>query len=232
MRQLIPAHDGEPDLLALYSRPTAYVRAGFVLSADGAAVVDGSSRPLSDAADRVVFRTLRSVCDVILVGAGTTHVEDYGTVRLTEPGSAWRAAQRLSPLPRVAVVSRALDLDERVLAGPRPIVITCASADTALLNDRADVIVAGEDDVDIATALDALGAAGMTRVLCEGGPTLLASLVAAGRLDELCLTTSPLLVGAAPGLLPDSLPAPVRLELHHLLEADGVLIARYAVVPI
>ncbi len=232
MRQLAPAHDGAPDLFALYGQPAAYVRGGFVLSTDGAAVVNGSSRPLSNAADRVVFRTLRAVCDVILVGAGTTHAEDYGTVRLTEPGSAWRAAQSLPPLPRVAVVSRALDIDERVLDGPRPIVITCAAADTAGLDERADVIIAGEDAVDIAAALDALAAAGLTRVLCEGGPTLLASLVAAGRLDELCLTTSPLLVGAAPGLLPATLPTPVRLELRHLLEEDGALLGRYAVVPI
>jgi len=227
VRQLIPPADGEPDLLALYGGAPSYVRAGFVLSADGGTVVDGSSRRLSNAADRVVFRTLRAVCDVILVGAGTTHAEDYGTVRLTEPGAAWRAAQALPPLPRVAVVSQSLDLDARVLAGPRPIVITCATTDTTGLDGRADVIVAGEDAVDIAAALDALRAAGWARVLCEGGPTLLGSIVAAGRLDEVCLTSSPLLVGPTARLLPQALDTPLRLELQHLLEEDGVLLSRY-----
>ena len=135
-------------------------------------------------------------------------------------------------LPRVAVVSRSLDLDERLLAGPRPIVITCASADPTPVQERADVIVAGDDEVDLALALDALAAAGLTRVLCEGGPTVLAAVVAAGRLDELCLTTSPLLVGPTAGLLPQLLGGPLRLALQHLLEEDGALIGRYTTVPV
>lgn len=230
MRQLIPPTDGEPDLLALYGGAPSYVRAGFVLSADGSPVVDGGSRALSGPADRLVFRTLRAVCDVILVGASTTQVEDYGTIRLTADGVAWRQAQDLPELPRVAVVSRSLDIDERVLAGPRPIVVTCAAADTSGL--EADVIVAGEDEIDLAAALDSLAGQGLRRILCEGGPTLLASIVAAGRLDELCLTTSPLLVGPASSLLPEVLGAPVQLVLQHLLEEDGMLLGRYTSVPI
>lgn len=228
MRQLIPPTDGEPDLLALYGGAPAYVRAGFVLSADGAAVLDGGSRALSSPADRLVFRTLRAVADVILVGAGTTKVEDYGTIRLTADGVAWRQAQDLPELPRVAVVSRTLDIDERVLAGPRPIVITCAAADASGLD--ADVIVAGEDEVDIAAGLDVLAASGLRRVLCEGGPRLLSSVIAAGRLDELCLTSAPLLVGPTAQLLPDVLDTPLRLDLQHLLEEDGVLLGRYTAV--
>ena len=230
MRQLIPPIDGEPDLLALYASTPRYVRAGFVLGVDGAAVVDGGSRSLSGPADRLVFRTLRSVCDVVLVGAGTTKTEDYGSIRLTDDGAAWRQAQELSPLPRVAVVSRSLDIDERVFAGPRPIVVTCSAADHSGL--AADVLVAGEDDVDIAVALDALAAQGLRRILCEGGPTLLASIVDARRLDELCLTTSPLLVGPTAPLLPTALPQPLHLELRSLLEEDGVLLGRYTTVPI
>jgi riboflavin biosynthesis pyrimidine reductase len=230
MRQLVPPREGEPDLVALYAQPPSYVRGGFVLSADGVAVVDGSSRALSSAADRAVFRTLRAVCDVILVGAGTTKVEDYGTIRLTADGAAWRQAQDLAPLPRVAVVSRSLDIDERVLAGSRPLVITCAAADTSGID--AEVIVAGDTEVDIAAALDALAEQGLHRVLCEGGPTLLGSVVASGRLTELCLTSSPLLAGAGPGLLPLGLLVPLRLQLAHLLEDGGVVISRYTTVPI
>ncbi|GAC1609966.1 MAG: pyrimidine reductase family protein [Mycobacteriales bacterium] len=230
MRQLIPPTESEPDLLALYGGGQSYVRAGFVISSDGVAVVDGSSRALSGAADRLVFRTLRAVCDVILVGAGTTHVEDYGTIRLTNEGAAWRQAQDLPPLPRVAVVSRSLDIDARVLGGPRPFVITYGAAAPPDLH--ADVILAGDQEVDIAAALDQLAAQGLTRVLCEGGPRLLGSVVAAGRLTELCLTTGALLAGAGPGMLPTALDPPVRLHLEHLLEEDGALLGRYTTVPI
>ena len=227
MRQLLPPYDGEPDLLALYDGAAAWVRGGFVLSTDGAAVVDGSSRALSGPADRRVFRTLRAVCDVILVGAATTQAEDYGTVRLTAEGAAWRAERGLPELPRVAVVSRSLDLDPRVLAGPRPIVVTCAAADASAITDRVDLVVAGDDDIDLGAALDQLAGQGLTRVLCEGGPTLLASLLRAGRLDELCLTSSPQLIGTAPVLLPHTLETPLPLQLVHLLEEDGVLLSRW-----
>ena len=229
MRQLLPSYDEQPDLLTLYGHEQPYVRGGFVLSTDGAAVVDGGSRALSGPADRAVFRTLRAVCDVILVGAGTTRAEDYGTIRLPDAGGAWRAARGLPALPRLAVVSRRLDLDERVVSGPRPLVVTCAAADTAAVEGRADVVVAGQDDVDLPLALDLLAEQGLRRVLCEGGPTLLASLLEVDRVDELCLTHTPLLVGAAPGLLPEPLRPPRPLRLRHLLEEDGVLLARYAV---
>jgi riboflavin biosynthesis pyrimidine reductase len=60
---------------------------------------------------------------------------------------------------------------------------------------------------------------------------LLGQLIVTGRLDELCFTLSPLLVGGAPPrLLGDQdLAGLVRLRLAHLLEADELLFARYLV---
>ena len=57
------------------------------------------------------------------------------------------------------------------------------------------MIVAGDDSVDLAAAMAALAERGMAVVLTEGGPTLLAELVAEGLLDELCLTLTPLFGG-------------------------------------
>ena len=231
VRQLLPTYDDSPDLLALYAdAPERYVRGGFVLSTDGGAVVDGGSRRLSSPPDREVFRTLRGLCDVILVGAGTTRVEDYGRIRLPPAAQAWRAARGLPPLPRVAVVSRSGAIDPRVFGGGRPLLVTCGQGGDSQ-GERADVVVAGRQTVDLGVALDALADRGLTRVLCEGGPTLLAGVVAAGRLDELCLTSTPLLLGPAPGLLPTLSTGPVRLALRTLLESDGTLFARYDVLP-
>ena len=89
------------------------------------------------------------------------------------------------------------------------------------------MLVAGDEHVDLPAALDELAGRGLARVLCEGGPTLLADLVASGRLDELCLTVAPQLVG---GDGPRILAGPeldVRFSLGHLLEDDGVLFTRY-----
>jgi riboflavin biosynthesis pyrimidine reductase len=75
----------------------------------------------------------------------------------------------------------------------------------------------------------------MTRLLLEGGPSLLASCVPV--LDELCLTISPILVGAptparpAPDLLAGRVTGERNLRLAHLLEAEGVLISRWLVEP-
>ncbi|MDP9436994.1 MAG: dihydrofolate reductase family protein, partial [Actinomycetota bacterium] len=79
MLRLVP--DPAPvDLLDLYDAPAPYVRGGMVQSADGTASSAGSSRPLSPEPDREVFRVLRAVADVVVVGAGTARAEDYGPV--------------------------------------------------------------------------------------------------------------------------------------------------------
>jgi riboflavin biosynthesis pyrimidine reductase len=105
-------------------------------------------------------------------------------------------------------VSRSLDLDLEspffTEAKARPIVVTVEAAsidDRMRVGDIADVVVAGEEDVDIAAALDELAARGLTRVLCEGGPHLLTDLAASGRLDELCLTLKMSVVGGDSGRL-------------------------------
>ena len=221
-----PLRDDE--LLDLYA-PEPGVRAGFVLSTDGAVAAGGSSRPLQSPADLLSFTTLRAVSDAVLVGAGTARSEDYGPVRPRPGGRAWRAARGLPEAPPLVLVSRSLALDPgaRCFDGPA-VVVTCAAAPG---QDRfPDVLVAGEEEVDLADAVRQLAARGLTRLLCEGGPQLLTALLRAGLVDELCLTLSPLLVGGAPGLVTEALGAPLPLALEHLVDAaDGVLLARYSV---
>lgn len=214
------------DLLERYAAPPGrLVRGGMVLSADGTAVHDGTSRGLSTPVDRQVFRVLRAVCDVVLVGAGTARTEAYGPVRLSEEHRRWRTARGLPATPALAVVSRTLDLPGQTGNG---VVVTCAAAAGAA-REGLDLVVAGTDRVDLAAALDALAARGLRHVLCEGGPRLLGDLAAAGLLDELCATLSPHLAGAGPGLLAAPLPRPVALRLLHLLEHDGSLLLRWRV---
>ncbi|WP_448629317.1 dihydrofolate reductase family protein [Cellulomonas soli] len=108
----------------------------------------------------------------------------------------------------------------------------CPSLDQ--LRDRLGphrVLVAGEEQVDLATALDLLADHGLVHVLSEGGPHLLSDLLAADLLDELCLTWTPLVVGGpAPRTTrTDDWFAPVRhARPRHLLHADGTLLGRWA----
>ena len=220
-----------PDLLAAYDPgPGRLVRADMVVSVDGAAVVAGSSRALSTPADRVVFRTLRALSDVVLVGAGTARAEAYGAARrpgdppvpLSREHRDWRERRGRPPTPALAVVSRSLDLPRELVE--RAVVVTCASAPHEGLPD---VVVAGARTVDLAVALDRLADRGLPHVLCEGGPGLLADLVGAALLDELCLTVSPHLVGPAPGLLSAGLPGPLPLRLLGVRDEDGTLLTRW-----
>ena len=80
-----------------------------VASADGAAALNGRSGGLGGPADRLLFQVLRSLSDVILVGAGTARAEKYRPAR-PSPGLA-ALRQGRPPTPPIAVVSASLDLD-------------------------------------------------------------------------------------------------------------------------
>jgi riboflavin biosynthesis pyrimidine reductase len=136
----------------------------------------------------------------------------------------------------VAVVSRSCRLDWEApfftQANARPLVITVAEAPQRELGraaELADVIVAGERDVDLAAALQALGARGFRMVLAEGGPSLNGQLAQAGLLDELCLTLSPRLIGGDTKRILDgpSLLTAGLWRLHSLCEQDDYLFLRY-----
>jgi riboflavin biosynthesis pyrimidine reductase len=91
------------------------------------------------------------------------------------------------------------------------------------------VVIAGDQDVDLATALAALGDRGWQAVLAEGGPTLNGQLARAGLLDELCLTWSPWLASGDAKRILDGRPlsAPGGLRPRSVCEQDGFLFLRY-----
>lgn len=235
MHQLLPAPD-EADLFSAYAQPGPGVRVNFVASIDGAATLDGRSGGLSSPADKRVFRVLRALADVVLVGAGTARIEKYGPVRLAPELRSWRQDHGLTAVLPLAVVSASLDLDpgsalftETVA---RPLILTGEDAPAdrrARLSEVADVL-AGDS---AAAWLRLLADRGLTRVLCEGGPRLFGTLLDEGLVDELCLTLSPLMTGqVAPHIAEQMTPAaPRRFDLEHVLEEDGFLFLRYAAQP-
>jgi riboflavin biosynthesis pyrimidine reductase len=97
------------------------------------------------------------------------------------------------------------------------------------LEKRLVVVRSGEGEwADLGELLASLRADGVRSVMCEGGPTLHASLQAEGLVDELFLTIAPKLSGGAgPSILEGALPEVVEMELVWLLEEDGELFARY-----
>ena len=204
MRQIFAASDlRDTDLAGLYEYPPGpWLRANMVSSADGAADLGGATSGLSSKADRHLFALLRTLADVIVVGAATVRAERYAPVRQHELWLDLRPGR--TPTPPIAVITARLDLDpsSRLIAAAPPsartIIITTAQAPAdrrAALDGLAEVIVAGQETVDLKAAVAALAERGHRRMLAEGGPHLLAQIAAAGLLDELCLTIGPLLAG-------------------------------------
>lgn len=232
----------DDDLAALYAYPAdldrPWVRANFVSTLDGAASgQDGRSGSINNDADKRVFGLLRSLADVILVGAGTARAEGYRPVRTREVWRDLRARIGLAPAPVLAVVTRSLDVPagvlEQVEGGGPVLVVSSHRADAAKVADLtatlgADAVIrAGEDAVDLANVLEQLGERGLSRVLCEGGPSLMSDLVAAQRLDELCLTLSPQLIGGDGPRITTGGPLDLDLRLGHVVESEGVLLTRW-----
>ena len=245
MRRLLPAPDpaglDDAALADAYRVPAGrHVRADFVAALDGAISVAGRSGGLGSDGDRRVFRVLRALADAVLVGHGTAAAEGYRPVFPDSPVGRLRAALGREPTAPVVVVSRRASLapdDQLVTGAVSPtVLVTCAAADAgrraALAAAGVQVLVCGDDDVDLPAALDALADRGLAQLVCEGGPALFRAAVAAGVVDELDLSIAPLLVGGAPGLLGAvGLPDPAAAELVGLLEEDCYLFCRWSLRP-
>ena len=244
-----PGGPGLAEIARLYAYPgpaegpaRPWVRANMVASADGAATAQGRSGGLSGEADRELFSVLRSLADVIVAGAGTARAEKYRPVTAKEAWAGLREGR--PPTPPIAVVTGSLDLDPD---GPllteapphaRTIVLTtdAAPADRrAAVARHADVVVAGHGVLSPEAIIGALAERGYRRILIEGGPHLLGQIAAAGLLDELCLSLSPVLAGGRAGRILATGPAggddlaesQACLSLAHVLEDSGFLLCRY-----
>lgn len=248
MRCLLPTvvADVSPgDLDALYAWPDQpWVRSNMVESLDGAAhSPNGGTRSLSSAADRRILGVVRALADAIIVGAGTARLEGYAALRPRPAYVDRRAQANQQPTPTMVVVSRSLDLDPAAplfdMEGARTLVVTTESASREAMDSLsavADVVTCGRAEVDLTMMRELLIERGLTRLVVEGGPSLLGAMLNAGLVDDMAVTIAPLVVGdyesgPARRIVTGSLSAgAVSLSLAHLIEEDGALFARYEVL--
>ena len=198
----------DDDLTALYSAPGPLLRLNFVSTIDGAATgPDGLSGTINSDADHRGFAAMRRAADVLLIGAGTVRAEEYGPANT----------------PMVVVTSKP-QLPESV-SGKEGVVLATTVSSGAVESET--VWLCGEDAVDPTTVVERARAAFGPHILCEGGPSLAAQLVAAGLVDEVGLSWTPHLVGGDrtdhPRML-DGADVDVDLECQHLLEENGTLL--------
>ena len=244
MRRLLPDPDPGPlDVAALIAglelarrapaeRP--YTVANFVESADGRATFDGRSTALGDDGDKQIFRALRSVCDVVLAGTGTLAAEHYGRLVRDDALQAAREARGLPVQPLLCTVTRSGRVSREIplLADPDARMIVYSGVPLSLGDVAASVQVVTVDGgrLSLGSVLrDLRTRHGVRLLLCEGGPTLLARLIAQRTVDELFLTLAGKLAGGdGPTIVSGlTLREPLTLSLRWLLEQDGSLFARY-----
>jgi riboflavin biosynthesis pyrimidine reductase len=215
-REGLPAFDLPAELSQAYGGPLGFAEprlyANFVATLDGVIGLPGqphSNRIISDnsAADRFVMGLLRACADVVLVGADTMRAA---------PGTLWTAAQahppaaelfeelrrtrERPPRPTVAVLSGHGTVDPRHPALEEGALVLTSEVGAARLRNKlpqasTTMMLGPNPHLDPAAAVAALRSRGHRLILCEGGPTVFGALVGAGLVDELFLTTSPLLAG-------------------------------------
>ena len=226
MRRLLPDPAENVDVEEAYAAPLGRSRDGqapwvtlsMVAAIDGSTVVDGRSGQLSSPTDSEVLAQLRSVADVIVVGASTVRQERYGP-----PG---KDGQRVG-----VVTSRgSVDLDTELFTSGAGFLIL--PEDSEFEPGRGvDVVRAGRGTVDPALAIRRLPdlVEACSVVQAEGGAGLNGSLVDADVVDELNITTSPATVGGDGHRLTAGATAHLhRFDLaQHAVDDESFLYARW-----
>jgi riboflavin biosynthesis pyrimidine reductase len=236
-----------------------FLALNMISTADGRATLNGRSGPLGNPADKALFHGLRTLVDAVLVGAQTLRVERYNRIVADDAARRRRAARGLAPEPWACVVSASLALEPTIalLADPGARVLVLTPSPGTLPATAAPVQyvrAARNGQLDLARALRELRSRlDIHTVLCEGGPHLARSLLAAGLVDELFLTLAPTLVAGDIASTPAGtrgarvhrprslaelsvlsgapLLPPPRMHLRGLLERDSYLFVRYRIVP-
>lgn len=212
------------------------------MSADG--YIDDARRhglELSDAADWERVDELRAASDAIMVGAGTIRADNPRLLVRSTARRERRLAAGLPASPLKVTISGTGDLDARSLffagAVAAPLVYVPAAASTRAAERLAGVATvavapAGPDGrLELAWLLADLAARGVTRLMVEGGGTVLAQFLAAGLADEFQLAVAPVFVAdaRAPRLLegePRGSGAG-RMRLADVSQAGDMAVLRY-----
>ena len=178
------------------------------------ATATGESRWITGPRARAEVHLLRAQADAVMVGAATMRADNP---RLDVRGSGLETARPV----RVVVAGReALPRDGHLAetAGTHPLWIChpegadlgwWGAAGATLI----PIVPGPEGRPEPAALLRALGALGLTRVLCEGGGKLAAALLGAGQVDEIIAYGAGLALGA------DGRPAVAALGLAALADA-------------
>lgn len=214
-----------------------YLALNMVATADGKAAVEGRTRAISSETDRAIFHHLRTQADAVMVGSRTVATERYGPITKTAELQARRRREGVAEDALAVIVSGGLHVpvDVPLLQDPESRVVILTQSDDELSGHRAHVeyLRSEPGPFDLRPLMERLRHDyGVRSVLCEGGPTLNASLLPYGLVDELFLTVTPVLAGGSDALtIVAGAPFPelLELELVWALQEGSELYLRYRI---
>jgi riboflavin-specific deaminase-like protein len=176
----------------------------------------GDSRFVTSQANLVHLHRMRSLCDAVVIGAGTIAIDD--------PQLTTRLVAGPSPLRVVIDPQRTLGEHYRVFSdGAAPTLLACgaswlgraglgrAESGGPRRHGRAELLGVAEASggLDLAALLAALRRRGHARIFIEGGGQTVSSFLAAGLVDRLQIAVASFLIGDGRPAI--RLPAPARL---------------------
>ncbi len=204
---------------------------------DGRAGRDGRSATLGGEADLQRLLELRTIADAVLIGTGTLRAEGYARLVRSEERRARRRAAGLAEDPPAVILSRSFELpwDAGLFDAPeQPVLIYTGPDAGEPLDVPAPVEVVRLENPSLTAMLADLYGRDVRSLLSEGGPTMNRALLAAGLVDELYLTITPLITGDAdePNIVEGGrLPEAVELELLEVERVGSELFLRYGRAP-
>jgi riboflavin biosynthesis pyrimidine reductase len=229
-------HSAEAAAHVQLPRPTQagpYVALNMVESVDGRVTVDGRVGALTSPKDQELLYALREQADALIVGAGTVRAEGYGRL-LPDEHRRRRVDADRAPEPLLCVLTRTQGLpagSPATTADHRLIVATGSSH--ATLEDLPGAEYLRYETPENSTPLgqlleDLRERFAVQTCVCEGGPEVAREFIDSGLCEEIFLSISPRVVGAAGRV---GVFAPVvherELDLRSLLTADGHVFLRY-----
>jgi riboflavin-specific deaminase-like protein len=162
----------------------------------------GDSRFVTGRANLVHLHRMRSLCDAVVVGAGTVAFDDPQLTTRLVPGP--------NPLRVVIDPQRTLGAHYRLFTdGAAPTLVACGLSRLGkrapgpgipggtMRHGRAELLGVGETGtgLDLAALLAALRLRGLARIFIEGGGQTVSSFLTAGLVDRLQIAVAPFLIG-------------------------------------
>lgn len=225
--EVIAPDPAERRLRELYGRPESMgIRLSMIQAADRMAVgLDGTARTLNGPEDLRILRVTRSLADVVIVGAQTVRVENYGDIRLGPELVAAREASGQHRLPDLAIITRNGRNLPQDLDPSRTWIFTTEWGRAVNIQGplAKRVFTVGRNEIDVARIVGYLWTAGHRQLLCEGGPAVARLVLGAHLVNDFCLTTSP-----RPSSRGPKVPVvPPRMERTHRLSGGGFVMERW-----